>query len=400
MYKIFKLGMYTFLSMALAMGVTGCSSDDPDYSNVTPPTVEVSHSISGRVTSMDGTALVATVTMNGTSKQTNEDGTFVFDNVAAGNYTLKAEADGKLSKETTVTVEESGTDANVVWDVALANEGTTIQVSTTGDTEASVTSETVKGNEDAAVTVDVTVPETSELPEGSSIVVTPIYSKDDGEEMTRAASLPLSSVESVMLVGTNIECSNANATLQDPITLSYDVDAEMAKTIKVQKYVDGQWVDADYTVNGGQVTVFADQFTSYALMFYASLETQEGSEALKFEKDLWDNLYGSGNMTVSDAAFTYHIGTEITTTGTDQITAYLVEIMARLAGASVVTAEGSYPLNVILPTGTALQISGVQQVSTLTLSALNHSVSGKQYGDIAVTTKTYNRTHTGGSNDM
>lgn len=397
MHKIFKLGMYTFLSMALAMGVTGCSSDDPDHKDVVPPTVEVSHSVSGRVTSMDGTALVATVTMNGTSKQTNEDGTFVFDNVAAGNYTLKAEADGKLSKETTVTVAESGTGANVVWDVALANEGKTIQVSTTEDTEASVTSETVKGNEDAAVTVDVTVPETSKLPEGSSIVITPIYSKNDGEEMTRAAD---PTTESMVLVGTNIECSDANATLQDPITLSYDVDAEMAKAIKVQKYVDGQWVDADYTVNGGQVTVFADQFTSYALMFNASLTTTTGSEALEFEKDLWSNLYGYKNMTVSDAAFTYHIGTEITTTGTDQVTAYLIEIMARLAGASVVTAEGSYPLNVTLPTGTALQISGVQQVSTLTLSALNRSVSGKQYGDIAVTTKTYNRTHTGGSNDM
>lgn len=397
MHKIFKLGMYTFLSMALTVGVTGCSSDDPDYSNVTPPTVKAFHSISGRVTSMDGTALVATVTMNGTSKQTNEDGTFVFEDVAAGNYTLTAKADGKQSKETTVTVDENSTTANVIWDVALANEGKTVQVSTTADTKASVTSETVKGNEDAAVTVDVTVPETSGLPEGSSIVITPIYTKAEGENITRATTR---SAESVMLIGTNIECSDANATLSDPIVLKYDVDAEMAKAITVQKYVDGQWVAADYTVNGGQVTVLADKFTSYALMFNASQTTKNGSETLDFGQNLWDNLYGSKNMTVSDATFTYHIGTEISTTGTDQITAYLIEIMARQAGSSAVTAEGRYPLNVTLPIGTALNVSGVQQVKTLTLSAQNRSVSGKQYGDITVTTKTYNRVHTGGSSDM
>lgn len=65
MKNLTKFGMYTFLSVALSTSFVGCSDDDPDYSNVTPPTVSVSHSISGRVTGMDGNGLTATVSMDG-----------------------------------------------------------------------------------------------------------------------------------------------------------------------------------------------------------------------------------------------------------------------------------------------------------------------------------------------
>ena len=90
-----RWGMFAFLSVALCTSFVGCSDDDPDYSNVTPPTVSVSHSISGRVTGMDGNGLSATVSMNGESTQTGADGTFTFDDVDAGSYTLTASAPGK-----------------------------------------------------------------------------------------------------------------------------------------------------------------------------------------------------------------------------------------------------------------------------------------------------------------
>ena len=209
-----RWGMFAFLSVALCTSFVGCSDDDPDYSNVTPPTVSVSHSISGRVTGMDGNGLSATVSMNGESTQTGADGTFTFDDVDAGSYTLTASAPGKQSKETTVTVAESGSGANVVWNVSLPNEGTTIEVAANGDTEANVTSETIEGNDEGAVTVAVTVPETAELPAGSSIVVTPLYTLDEAEANTRATSR---AAESVMLIGTSVACTDANATLSSPI---------------------------------------------------------------------------------------------------------------------------------------------------------------------------------------
>lgn len=380
--------MFTFLSAVLAASFVGCSDDDPDYSNVTPPTVEASYSISGRVTGMDGNGLAATVDMDGTSVQTNADGTFVFDDVSTGSHTLTASASGKQTKETTVTVSESSN--NVVWNVSLSNEGTTIEISANGDTEGQVTSETIEGNEDGAVTVDVTVPE-SALPAGSSIVITPIYSLNEvGTRATTRAD------ETVLLIGTDVSCTDANATLSSPIQLTYDVDPEVAQNITVQKYADGQWVDATYTVEGGRVIVFADQFTSYTLLFGADVTTSSTSTALAFEQDLWDNLYGSSEVSVGSATFTYHIGTEITSSGTSRVTAYLIEILARIAGSSVTTVTGTYPINVTLPVGTALHVTGSQEVTTLTVSALNRSVSGRQYGDIAVVTTTYNRQHNGG----
>lgn len=392
MKRIVKFGMYAFLGVALATGFAGCSDDDPDYSNVTPPTVEVSHSISGRVTSMDGNGLSATVSLDGTSAQTNADGTFEFEGVSTGSHTLTASASGKQTKETTVTVSSSENGSNVIWNVALPNEGTTMEIAATGDTEASVTSETIEGNENGEVTVDVTVAEAS-LPQGTSIIITPLYTLDEAE--TRAATR---ADETLMLIGTKVECADEEATLQQPISLTYDIDAEVAQSITAQKYVDGQWVDAEFTVDGEQVTVLADQFTSYTLLLDAEVTSSPTTTALAFEQDLWDNLYGSGDMTAGSASFTYHIGTEITSTGTNRITAYLIEILARIAGSNVITATGTYPINVTLPIGTALQVSGTQQVTTLTVSALNHSASGRQYGDVTIMTTTYNREHNGGGN--
>ena len=79
MYNFMKKGAFMLLVACLAMGMASCSDDDPDYSNVTPPTVAVTHSISGRVTGVDGEGISATVSMGGTSATTKADGTFVFE---------------------------------------------------------------------------------------------------------------------------------------------------------------------------------------------------------------------------------------------------------------------------------------------------------------------------------
>lgn len=390
--KKFKFGVLALLGLALTFSATSCSDDDPDYSNVTPPTVAVTHSISGRVTGIDGEGLSATVSINGTSATTGTDGTFVFENVAAGTYTLKAEASGKESKETSVTVSD-GDSNNPVWNVTLSNKGTEITVNADGSANGSVTSETLKDNEEGEIEMTLTAP-TGAVEAGAQIIVTPIYSTDEVDQVslrsvTRATG-------STLLIGTRVSCSNALATLQQPVKLEYDVDPDMAKTITAQKYVDGQWVDAEYTVEGGKVTVVADQFTSYSLLCIASLTTSVSSEAVSFTPDSWDNLYGSGDMSVSSASYSYKIGTDVPTSNS-KVMAYLVEIVARAAGAGVTTVTGTYPINVTLPVGTAMSISGKQEVITHTASALGISVSGKQYGTVSVVTSTWNRQHTGGS---
>lgn len=394
MRKFLKFGVFALLGMALTFSTISCKDDDPDYSNVTPPTVAVKHCISGRVTSIDGEGLAATVSMNGTSMATQADGTFVFEDVSAGTYTLKAEAEGKTAKETSVTVND-GDSMNPVWNVSLGNAGTEIAVNEDGSANGGVVSETLKGNEMGEIEMTLTAPEGA-VEAGVQIIVTPIYSTEEAEQAV-ARAVQTKATGSTLLIGTKVSCSDETATLQKPITLEYDVDAEIAGTITAQKYVNGAWVDAEYEVEDGKVTVVADQFTSYSLLCNATITSSVTSEAVSFTPASWNNLYESKDMYVSSASYSYKIGTDITTSGTNKITAYLIEIVARVAGAGVTTATGTYPLDVTLPIGTAMDISGQQEVTTLTASALDRSVSGKQYGTVSVVTRTWNRQHTGGS---
>ena len=395
MYNFMKKGAFMLLVACLAMGMASCSDDDPDYSNVTPPTVAVTHSISGRVTGINGEGLSATVSMNGTSAATKADGTFVFENVKAGTYTLKAEADGKESKETSVTVSD-GDSNNPVWNVALSNKGTAINVEPDGSASGVVTSETLKGNEDGEIEMTLTAP-AGAVEAGTQIIVTPIYSTDEVEQAA-VRSAVTKAVGSTLLIGTRVSSSNASAELQESVTLEYDVDPKMAETITAQKYVNGTWVDAEYTVEGGKVTVVADQFASYSLWCNATISSSRTSEAVSFSPDSWDNLYGSGDVAVASSSYSYKIGTDISSSGANKITAYLIEIVARAAGAGVTEATGTYPINVTLPVGTAMSISGQQEVTTLTASALGRNVSGRQYGTVSVITRSWNRQHTGGTN--
>ncbi len=395
MRKCIKLGACARLGMALSFGATSCGDDDPDYNNVTPPTVSASYSISGRVTGINGEALSATVSMNGTSVTTQSDGTFVFEKVSAGTYTLKAEASGKNSKETSVTVGSGNGGENPVWNVSLSNVGIEIIAGADGSANGGVVSETLKGNETGEIEMSLTAPE-SAVPAGTQIILTPLYSLDEAAGVA-TRSVGTKADESVLLIGTNVSSSDASVTLQQAMTLEYDVDTEMSETITARKYVDGQWVDAEYSVADGKVTVVVDQFTSYSLLCGASLSSSTSSESLSFSPDSWDNLNGSGDMQVASSSYTYNIGTDISSSGTNRITSYLIEIVARAAGAGVTTATGSYPLNVTLPIGTAMSISGQQEVTTLTASALGRSVSGKQYGTVSVVVQTWNRNHTGGS---
>lgn len=391
-----KFGMSALLGMALAFSATSCKDDDPDYSNVTPPEVVVKNSISGLVTSISGEGIGgATVTLDGTSSTTTAaDGTFAFEDVTDGTHTLKAAASGKIDKEESVTVEGGGKGSVVIWNVSLSNEGITVVLDENGAGEVTVTTETVEDNEAAEIETTVTVPENAVSDKDATITVTPVYSVQEAETISRATR---ADGESVFLAGTSLKCSNASASLASPVTLTYDVDASVAESVTARKLVDGRWVDIPCTVEGTKVSVTADSFTSYSLFIEVVVTKTTSSETLTFNPDLFDNLYGSGDMRVGSSSYQYKVGTEITSKGTTKLTAYLIEVLARLAGAGVKTLDGSYPINVVLSVGTALTISGTQSATTYTVSALGRSVSGKKYGDITVVTRAYNRQHTGGS---
>lgn len=394
MKKFMNFGVLALLGMALTFGMTSCSDDDPDYSNVTPPTVELAKAnISGMVTTIGGkpiagaevTAKLGNTTLSAT---TNADGEYTLEGLAEnGTYTMTATASGKQSVTGSVTVNKGETAA---WNTRLSNEATTVSVSQTEETSVEVVTETLENNEEAQVTT-VTVIPAAAVEEGEEIIVTPVYSTD--YVATKAAT-----TKDFMLMGINISCSNPNAVLKAPIKLTFDLTDDVIAQIKPMKEIDGNWVEAEVTEEGEKVVFTVDAFTTYSLFINATLNQNASTEAISFAQAEYDNLYGASEMSVGTATYTYKMGSEIGQ-HSNLLGAYLAEILAQqMAGSTVKTVNGSYEINVTLPIGTALTLSGKQAVETTSIAAGSTTVSGKSYGKVSATANTYNRQHNGGTN--
>lgn len=408
MKNFMKTGALLLLGFITLSALQSCSDDDPDYNDVTPPTVAEVHNISGSIAGIDGKGINgATVTMSGAASgtaTTDANGYFVFDNVAVGTYNLSVAASGKISKSTTVEVTTTGNGKNVVWNVMLASEESTTDINVVqgeANTDNTVTTEHLDGNDKAEVEVTVDVPADA-TNKNATITVSPIYSADEAVSAATKAVTRASSTENAMLTGAKLSCSTDGVTIENPIDLIFNVDSETSSSsIKVQKYNNstGNWEDVSYTVgSNGEVIVKADEFTSYGIFLGVTFSSTSSSKAITFAQSEWNNLYGSGDMNVGTATYEYKVGMDITSSGTTKFTALLIEKLAQYYGAASYTTQGGYPVNVTLPIGTALKISGTQQYNTVTASAAGRGVSGTQYGDVTVSVTTYNRQHTGSSN--
>lgn len=393
MKKFMNFGVLTLLGMALTFGMTSCSDDDPDYSNVTPPTVELAKAnISGMVTTIggkpiEGARVSALMGSDMLTAMTDANGEYKLEGVKNGTYTMQAIADGKQTMSGSVTVADGETAA---WNTRLSNEATTVSVSQTEETSVEVVTETLENNEEARVTT-VTVIPAAAVEEGEEIIVTPVYSTD--YVATKAAT-----TKDFMVMGINISCSNPDAVLKAPIKLTFDLTDDVIAQIKPMKEVNGSWVEAEVTEEGEKVVFTVDAFTTYSLFINATLNQNASTEAISFAQAEYDNLYGASEMSVGTATYTYKMGSEIGQ-HSNLLGAYLAEILAQqMAGSTVKTVNGSYEINVTLPIGTALTLSGKQAVETTAIAAGSTTVSGKSYGKVSVTANTYNRQHNGGTN--
>lgn len=409
--KNFRIyGVSALLGATLAMGLASCSSSDPATDPVVvAPKVEVSHSISGLVVAMDGTGINgATVTLGDQTATTAQDGSFSFASVKTGSYTVKASATGKVANEAAVTVDEKD-NMNPVCNITLTNEPTKIAVKSDGSAEGNTETETLKDNDAAKIEVVVEAPaEAIEVPAGEEapeIIITPTYTEEQAaasvETKSRAAITRADDSNGLYLTGSTLACSSPNAKLKKPISLTFKVDASMLKLgVHAKKYKDGKWVSVNTGTNFNTniIKFDADEFAPYALFLTsATTSSANSTENLTFTKNLWDNTSGSSEVKVDNAEYSFKLGTDLKVS-TNPVEAYLIEILARIAGVGSKTATGSYPLNVTLPVGTALSIAGTQAVTTYTAKIGDKSVSAKQYGNVAITTKTWavSREHTGG----
>ena len=393
MYNFVRRGAYMLLIAGLTMGVAGCSDDDPDYDNVTPPVVEVaSNTLTGVITSLSGEGISgAKVSLGeGNSATTDANGVYLFKDVKAGTYQLKAEAEGKLSHTGTLTVADVKKAQNLVWNAALASDvKKEVGVSADAPSEGKVETETLKGNEEAKVEVKVEIV-AGTVDTDVKVIISPLYREED--VVTRAAG-------ETMLVGAALSCDKEGVSLKKAIELSFELDTELAGKVEVKQYKNGEWVKADSRVEDSHVVVAASEFASYGLFLGVEFSEKKSTEAVEFEQSKWDNLYGSKDMSVGEAAYTYKAGTEISTEGTvSKLTALLIEELAQRFGATATTLNGSYPINVTLPVGTMLEISGVQEEWGVSASALGKSASGTCHGNVVIEVATSNRQHTGGGN--
>ena len=399
MYNFVKRGVYMLLIAGLTMGATGCSDDDPDYENVTPPVVEVaSNTLTGVITSLNGEGVSGAKVLLGAdnSATTDANGVYLFKDVKAGTYQVKAEAEGKLPYEGTLTVVDEKKSQNLVWNAVLISDvKKEVTVSAEEASEGKVETEHLKGNDEAKVEVKAKIAAgavEADTEEEVKVVISPLYKKED--VVARAAR----ATDETMLVGASLSCNLEGVSLKKAIDLGFELDSELASKVEAKQYKNGEWVKVDSRIEDGRVIVVATEFASYGLFLGVEFSEQKSTEAVSFTQGKWDNLYGSKDMSVGEAAYTYKAGTEITTKGTSKLTALLVEKLAQRFGATVATVNGSYPINVTLPIGTMLEISGVQTKWSVSASAFGKSASGTRYSNVTVAVVTSNRQHTGGGN--
>ena len=385
------------LGVALATGFISCSDDDPDYSNVTPPTVEIApNTISGVISSISGSPISgATVSLDNVTVTTDANGVYLFSEVAAGSHSISAAANGKISQSGTVVVASSSQTQNVIWNVSLPEDRSTeINVTVNEGGEGTVSAESLENNDKAQVVITASVPE-DVVSADTKIEITPIYAEDAaavlGRGVTRADG------NGTLLIGASISCG-ASVTLSKAIDLSFELDESMTTSVETKKYVNGTWQPVKSQIDGGKIIISATEFTSYGLFLNVGVSVSKGSESITFSQDKWDNLYGSNDMQVGNVSYTYKAGTEITSRGTTVLEALLIEHLARLYGVTVKNVEGTYPVNVTLPIGTILQMVGTQEKNNVTIRVSGTSVSGTNYGAVTVSAVTANRNHTGSSN--
>lgn len=395
MYNFVRRGAYMLLIAGLTMGVAGCSDDDPDYDHVTPPVVEVaSNTLTGVITSLSGEGISgAKVSLGeGNSATTDANGVYLFKDVKAGTYQLKAEAEGKLSHTGTLTVADVKKTQNLVWNAALASDvKKEVSVSADAPSEGKVETETLKGNEEAKVEVKAEIAAGAvDTDADVKVIISPLYKEED--VVARAAR----ATDETMLVGAVLSCNKEGASLKKAIELGFELDSELAGKVEAKQYKNGEWVKVNSRIEDGRVIIAASEFASYGLFLGVEFSEKKSTEVVAFEQSKWDNLYGSKDMSVGEAAYIYKTGTEISTEGTSKLTALLVEKLAQRFGATAVTVSGSYPINVTLPVGTMLEISGVQEEWSVSASALGKSASGTRHGNVSIEVATSNREHTGG----
>lgn len=382
----------------MGLSFTSCHGGHGDgvVENILPPVVAAApNTLSGSISDITGDAIVgATVSFNGKTATTDAQGIYTFDNVVAGNYKISASADNMVSVSEDIKLATASTTQHYVWNATLAKENTTeVNVTTAEGGSGEVESEALKTNPQGKVEIAVEVPAQT-VPEDVKITLTPIYTKESAAVMDRAAVARAE--ESTLLIGATLDCSDPDLELNQDIDITFNLDESVITNVETKKYVNGQWVDAPHAITDGNVVISDRDFTSYGIFLKVNVNVKTATTTLTMTPDDWNNLNGESSMEVGVSTFKYHMGTAIETTAANKLQGLLIEHLARLYGSRLTELTGEYPINMTIPYGTRVQVSGAQEMNQVTVSSGSTSVKGTTYGTTAVKVVTSSRDHNGG----
>lgn len=395
-----------FLSVVLALGTmtTACHDHNDDVTTIVPPKTEVSAStLSGVVTDMKGKAIAgATLKVGTIVVVTAEDGSYSTE-VEPGKHIAMVEAAGFQPAQTDITVSATVCQF-LTWNPVLPQEITaTINVSNAAeDNTGEVESEALNENEQhGQVNIEVEVPANT-VPQGVQLTISPVYTEENAEAKSQLANgktkgTRATNTSNEMLIGATVQCSNASVVPQNDIEVKFDLDASLASSVKARMIdQNGNWVDVTPEVNGNEVVIKTRQFTSFGLFLPVKITSTVGSQKIELSQTVWDNRENGYAITADAVDYKYNAGTRIDYTAKNKLQGLMIELLARLYGAKVTEETGTYPINMTLPAGTALVLSGTQATEALKAENGGSSVTATHYGTVTMKETTYSVDHSGG----
>lgn len=386
---------------AIAVGLTLCGSccldKDFNYDDVTPPPVVLdSPSVVGFITDKAGTPIVgAQVQVGSYTAATDANGYYIVQNVTPGSYAVTISASGYIKHLGSVTVTSpDGTFVIVKYSTTLAaiDNRTGINVTAGGTAKGTIVSEHLKANDPAGISITATV-QSGTVSKDVVFYLIPIYDESQAGTETKADA----SEEERLLIGVTLTSDDPSVALKNPVPIELVCDEALTEQISVRHLVGDTWVNMEFQASNGVITIMATELGSYALFLPFVITEHPGSEPLQLSRSVWDNLYGSGAITAEDVTFSYSSGTRINSTAHDVLSALLIEKLAYHYGAVHQVMEGVFPLDIRLPIGTRLEVTGTQEVTETVVSYATWSVNGTYFGDTLISAKTTNRQHNGGS---
>lgn len=387
MKKFFMYGAFALLSIA----AVSCHGDDPmvDGNGTTSPVIRTTNTLSGYVTDANGDPIAgATVTCDGKTVTTNADGYYEFDNVPTGTNTVTVTADGtEQTREVVVTEDgETSTSASSSFTIFKTTPSTHIK----NGQYTSVMTDYASINPEAECKIEAELENGTFDDNDVEIWITPIYTELSAD-VTRALSV------NTFLLGAKINISNPNAEVKKDIKVTFNLDQSMTGEAKFKEYKNGQWVNANYTIEGDKVVIKTKEISSLGI--FADIVTNEKTTTtpLTFSQSQFNNINGSSSMKLSPVTFTYKSGVDFTTSPANKLQAFILDTVARVFGVKVQNVTGSYQPADRLNAGWAIDIYGHQYVYNCdAVCGLNNTVKYTRYDNAEVWAKSWNRDHNGG----